>query len=184
MKNIMDILAEAGVTLTEERQTTVNKGVSENYKTIADWQKQVDKLAAAENKVKTTEEALKKFDGVDVSALTGEIEKLKGDLAKADADYQAKVADMEFSAALDGAIREAKGRNGKAIRALLDVDTLKASKNQAEDMKSALEAVKKENSYLFEGAETPPPYAGGAGSSGASGAADATMRAAMGLPVK
>ena len=34
--------------------------------------------------------------------------------------------------------------------ALLDVDTLKASKNQAQDIEAALTALKKDNDYLFQ----------------------------------
>ena len=37
----------------------------------------------------------------------------------------------------------AGGRNEKAVMAMLDMDTLKESKNQSEDIKKALEDVKK-----------------------------------------
>ena len=74
--------------------------------------------------------------------------------------------------AFDGRIRDAiaaaKGRNAKAISALLDVEALRASKNQEADIKAALEAVKKDNGYLFE-TETPPPFAHGTGSAPAGG---------------
>lgn len=71
---------------------------------------------------------------------------------------------------LDGAITNAKGKNAKAVKALLDVDTLKASKNQAADIKAALEAVQKESGYLFDAAgQTPPPYAAGTGVAPAAG---------------
>ena len=79
------------------------------------------------------------------------------------AESEQKIADMAFDHALEAAITGAKGRNAKAIRALLDVNTLKASKNQAEDIKAALDALKKDNGYLFDDGNTPPPYAGGAG---------------------
>ena len=52
----------------------------------------------------------------------------------------------------------------KAVKALLDVDALKASKNQRDDIDAALEALKKDAGYLFdEDNNTPPPYAGGTG---------------------
>ena len=70
---------------------------------------------------------------------------------------------MAFDHALEAAITGAKGRNAKAIRALLDVDTLKSSKNQEADIKAALEAVQKDNGYLFDDGSAPPPYAGGTG---------------------
>ena len=60
---------------------------------------------------------------------------------------------MEFSSALDSALGASKARNSKAVRALLDIDALKASKNQTEDIRKAIEAVKAENDYLFESSE-------------------------------
>lgn len=54
------------------------------------------------------------------------------------------------------AIRKASGRNEKAIMALLDMDTLKASKNQSQDIEAAITALKKDNDYLFQQAATVP----------------------------
>lgn len=163
MKNIHEILAELGVTVPDDKKTALDKALLENYKTVADYGKQSDKLKLAEEKVTTTEEALKAFDGVDVADLKGKIATLTNDLASKDTEYQGKLADMEFDNRLTAAITGAKGRSSKAVTALLDMDTLKASKNQAADLKAALEALKKDNGYLFEDAETPPPYAPGAG---------------------
>ena len=44
---------------------------------------------------------------------------------------------------------ESKAKNAKAVRALLDIEAIKASKNQAADIAAALEKVKEENDYLF-----------------------------------
>ena len=43
MKNIETILKEAGLEVSEEQLKKVNDLVKENYKTVNDWQKQVDK---------------------------------------------------------------------------------------------------------------------------------------------
>ena len=59
-------------------------------------------------------------------------------------------------AAVKEAIRKASGKNERAIMALLDVDGLKASKNQTQDIDAALAAVKKDNDYLF-GSSAPVP---------------------------
>ena len=79
------------------------------------------------------------------------------------AESNRKIADMEFSHALDAAITGAKGKSTKAIRALLDIDTLRSSKNQETDIKAALEALRKDSGYLFDDGKTPPPYAGKTG---------------------
>lgn len=99
------------------------------------------------------------------------------------AEHQKQMDDLAFDGVLKDAIAAAKGRSDKAIRALLDVDALKKSKNQAEDIKAALEGLRKESGFLFDDGQTPPPFATGAGT-GSGGAYDsnAAMRAAMGLP--
>ena len=76
--------------------------------------------------------------------------------------HRREMSDLVFSHNLEKAILSAKGRNAKAITALLDVDTLKASENQTADLEEALKALKQDCSYLFQ-SETPPPYARGTG---------------------
>ena len=76
--------------------------------------------------------------------------------------HQQQLADVVFGHNLEKAILTAKGRNAKAITALLDVDTLKSSEDQQTALEQALQALKQECSYLFQ-TETPPPYARGTG---------------------
>ena len=89
-----------------------------------------------------------------------------------------KLADMEFSSVLDSAIAGSKAKNAKAVRALLDIDTLKASKNQSDDIQKAIEEVRSQNDYLFEGTNIP-----GGGGNPPGGEVDdmAAVRTAMGL---
>ena len=77
-------------------------------------------------------------------------------------DHKAQMAKTVFDKALGEGILKAKGRNAKAITALLDVDTLMESEDQQAAIEEALETLKQENRYLFEG-DVPPPYAGGTG---------------------
>ncbi len=72
--------------------------------------------------------------------------------------HRREMSELIFSHNLEHAILSAKGRNAKAITALLDIDTLKASENQQTDLEDALQNLKQECSYLFQ-SETPPPYA-------------------------
>ena len=122
------ILDTAGAELTREK----NKA--------ADLQKQLD---AANTQLSDVQEKLKAFDGINVDELKGESDKLRQ-----------QIADMKdgwaFDSALDGAIRDAKGRNLKAIRGMLDLDALKASKDRSADIKAAIEGLVKENPWAFE----------------------------------
>ena len=78
------------------------------------------------------------------------------------ADHRQQMQDVVFGHNLEKAILAAKGRNAKAITALLDVDALKTSENQQTALEQALQNLKEECSYLFQ-TETPPPYARGTG---------------------
>ena len=187
MKNIETILAEAGIELTDEQKTAVNKAVGENYKPVSDWQKQVDKVNNLTEQLNTTKEALKKFDGVDADALNQQINSLKSDLEAKEQEYQSQLADRDFQDLLKEAISEAKGKNAKAITALLEVDDLKASKNQKEDIQKALKALAEaEDSKMLFG-ESQPEVIGkgdpiGTVSKSGDQDSDAQMRAVMGVP--
>lgn len=123
---------------------------------------------AIKEQLKTAQDGLKAFEQVDVTELQGKIKALQDDLSKKDSEWQKKVDAMAFDGRLKDAITAAKGKNAKAIAALLDVDTLRASKNQESDIRAALEAVKKDNDYLF-GADRPAGYAAGTGGAGRGG---------------
>lgn len=97
------------------------------------------------DQLKTAKDGLKAFEGVDVAQLQGQITQLQNDLTAKETEHQTKLADMAFNHALEKAITGANGRNAKAITALLDVPTLKASKNQEADIKAALESLKKDS---------------------------------------
>ena len=99
--------------------------------------------------LKTAQEGLAKFDGVDVAALNAQVAKLQADL-KTQADGFA------FDNALDTAILGKKGRSIKAVRALLDVDSLKGSADRSADIAKALDEAAKANPWAF-GEDTPTP---------------------------
>lgn len=134
--------------------------------------------------LQTAKDGLKAFEGVDVAKLQGEITSLQTKLSDKDKEWQGKLDDMAFDGKVKDAITAAKGKSAKAIAALLDMDTLKASKNQDADLKAALEALQKDNGYLFGDEQTPPPYAGGTGTGATGGKYSAeisAIRSAAGL---
>ena len=141
MKNFETIMSEAGIELTDEQKSTITKAMAENYKPIADWQKQVDKVTSLTDQLNTTTEAMKKFDGVDPEALKNQIAELNQKLSDKESEYQTQIADRDFQDMLKESIASVKGKNAKAITALLDLDTLKASKNQKEDIATALKGL-------------------------------------------
>ena len=77
MKNIIEILKESNIELTKEQEESVTKLVNENYKTIAEFDKQKEKLSLAENNAKDIQTKFddfkKSYDGVDVEELRNKI---------------------------------------------------------------------------------------------------------------
>lgn len=137
--------------------------MEENDRDIEAAKKPFADYESIKTQLQTATDGLKAFEGVDVKELQNRIAKLQGDLAAQKAEHEAQLADMAFDGVLKDAITAAKGRSDKAIRALLDVDALKGSKNQGADIQAALEGLKKDNGYLFDSGETPPPYAADTG---------------------
>ena len=139
----------------------------------ASLQGQVDDLTKQLN---TAKDGLKAFEGVDVADLKGQITKLQGQLTD-------QADSFAFDAALDGAIRDARGRDVKAIRGMLDVAALKASKDRTSDIKAAVEALAKEKAWAFEDGGSYPhvPDGGSAGAGGGTPAADGVEAAFKGM---
>ena len=187
MKNIFEIMKEYGFEVPEDKKKDFEKAVLDNYKTVSDYETQSEKLKTAEGKVTTLTESLDKFKDVNVEELNSTITTLKTDLANKDHELKEKIADRDFNDLLKDSIASAKGRNAKAITALLDVDTLKTSKNQKEDVAAALKVLSEaEDSKMLFGEPEPTPAGGGnpigTVTKGGDQSGDAAMRAAMGLP--
>lgn len=194
MKNIFEIMKEYGVEVPEDKKKDFEKLVLENYKTVTDYDNQAKKLETADATIKANDTAigeLKKqlegFKDVDVTALNQRITELETEKAAIKKDYDDKMAERDFNDVLKDAISSANGKNAKAITALLDVENLKKSKNQKEDVAAALKALSEaEDSKMLFGEPAPNPV--GTGNmigqvqKTNTNTEDALMRAAMGLP--
>lgn len=127
---------------------------------MAETGREVNALTAErdgyKNQLATAQASLKAMEGIDATGLQTKINELSEQMKGKDAEIEKIKSDYAFDAAVKEAIRKASGRNEKAIMELMDMDTLKASKNQAQDIETALTSLKKENDYLF-GSSTPLP---------------------------
>ena len=187
MKNIYDILKDFGLEVPEDKRADFDKAWKENYRTKADYDKAVEQRDNYKSQYDTATAELDKFKDVKPEEMQATIEKLQKALKAKDDEYAAKEADRLFNDTLDKAITEAGGRNTKAIRGLLDIESLKGSKDQTADIKKALDAAKESDAYLF-GADEPfknpvGPTNNPEGDKGLD-VSTATLRAAMGLPAE
>ena len=184
MKNIEAIMTEFGISIPEDKKAEFLKAVGDNYKTISDWQRQKDKVDDLTAQLDTAKGELKKFEGVNAEDLKGQIADLNKKLKDQETEYNSKIADRDFQDLLDKSITKHKGVNTKAIRALLDIEALKNSKNQEADVDKAIaELTKADDSKMLFGSDpvgTTNPI--GKVGSGSSSNNMASMRAIMGLP--
>lgn len=173
MKNIIEICKDFGIEIPADKHAEFNKSVAENYKTVAEHEKKVnrltDDLAAEKKRADTAVETLKGFEGKDFDAITRERDEWKTKHDNAVAAYQKEQEEREFNSVLETAITEAKGKNAKAIMALLDLDKLRGSKNQEKDIKAALDAMRTESGYLFDDNGGTPAFTAPNGNNGGGG---------------
>ena len=173
MKNIIDICKDFGLEIPADKHAEFNKAVAENYKTVAEHEKKVnrltDDLAAEKKRADTAVETLKGFEGKDFDAITRDRDKWKKDYEDTVAAHQKEQEDREFNSVLEAAITDAKGKNAKAIMALMDLDKLRGSKNQEKDIKAALDAMRNESGYLFDDNGGNPQFTTSNGNGGNNG---------------
>lgn len=196
MKNIFDIMKEFGIEVPEDHKKDFEKAVLENYKTMADYDKQTEKLNKANDTIKASDIAMKdlqtkldEYKDVDVSALNQRITDLETEKGNIESDYQKKLAERDFNDLIKEGIAAAHGKNVKAITALLDTETLMQSKNQKEDIAAAIKTLTEaeDSKMLFgdaieiAGKGNPIGDIGG-GKLTPEEKEEADCRAAMGLP--
>ena len=169
MKNIFEIMKEYGLEVPEDKKKDFEKAVLENYKTQTDYDNQTKKLDAANETIKANDIAMKDlqtqldgFKDVDVTGLNKRISDLEEEKKNIQKDYDSKIADRDFRVLVMERIAAAKGKNPKAIMALLDVNALKASRNQKEDIAAALKTLTEaEDSKMLFGEPEPNPVGTG-----------------------
>ena len=93
-----------GDSYTEDIDGRVSAEIGKGFVARADFNTKNDEVKTLQGQLKTAQDGLKAFDGVDVEGLKGQIKKLQDDMA-AQADA------FKFDTLLDGAIRDAKGKN-------------------------------------------------------------------------
>lgn len=82
--------------------------------------------------------------------LQNAIEQLQEENKKVSEEYQQKLDKQAFDFAIESALRDAKAKNIKAVKANLNIDGLKLSDDKVIGLDEQLSALKESDSYLFE----------------------------------
>lgn len=133
MKNIDELLSGVGLAVPDEQKNDFQTAFLESYTPKADF----DKLTAERDSYQSRfETALK-------------------DLKAKEQEYNEKLAERDFNDLISRCAGDFKARDIKAVMPFLDVEQLRKSNHQSDDVRAAFETVKKDKPYLFEDDSVP-----------------------------
>lgn len=87
--------------------------------------------------------------------LEKQIESLQEQNKQTAKDYQAKLDKQAFDFSLEKALADAKAKNPKAVKALLNTEAIKLDGDKLLGLEEQLKALQESDSYLFGGEEQP-----------------------------
>lgn len=123
MQNIIEILKSNGIEVPEDKVSTINKAVAENYKTVSEVEKKTSKLESErdswKDRAETAEETLKGFEGKDFDTITKERDEWKKKAEDAEKEYSAKEAEREKQELLKEAFAEIEFTSESAKKAIM-----------------------------------------------------------------
>lgn len=159
--------------LTDEQIEKVSEDYGKNYVTKLQFNKKNDALKQAEESLEAMQsdmDALKKTNA-DNAELTKQIDEMKAAQVKRDEEYTAQIHKMEVDGIVERTLMTFKAKNGKAVRALLDLEDVKLKDGTIKGLDDQLTKLKESDPYLFESESkpsgvTPGEPHGGQGSTG------------------
>jgi len=142
--------------------SVIDKIMAENGKDIENAKGDVSKLEAEiktkekeletlQGQLKKANEQIEEFKDMDIDAIKKAADDYKEKYETAKIEVGEELEKIKFEYAIDKALGQAKARNTKAVKALLDLDNLKLTDDKILGLDEQLENIKKENDFLFEG---------------------------------
>lgn len=126
-----------------------SKNEAETYKTQTETLKQ--QLSDRDKQLKELKEQIGDND-----ALKTKITELETENQNAKAEYENKVKELTLSNAVDSALRDARAKNVKAVKALLDMEKIEWKEDKLSGLDEQLQALVsgEDTAFMFEESET------------------------------
>ena len=154
-----EFLKELG--LSDEQVESVMK---EYGKSINDLKEKADKVEGLEsqiedykNQIEERDNQLEELKKIDAEGLQAKIDELQQQNEATKTEYEEKLQKQAFEHKLESALAQAKAKNVKAVKALLDLDTIKLDGDELLGLEEQLNNLKENESYLFEQEEKDVP---------------------------
>lgn len=141
----------------------------------------------AKSQLENANKQIADFKKMDIESIQKAAADWETKYKEAETNATAQLANLKFNHALDGALTTAKAKNPKAVKALLDMETLKKAYDEKTEsiigFDEHLKPVKEANDYLFADSKEPPKIVTGGTPQPITGSAFlANARKAAGLP--
>lgn len=146
-----------GDAYTEENDKKISAEIGKAFVSKADFNAKNEELKNARAQLAEAGKTIDGFKAMDIDAIKTAAADWEKRAKQAEAEAAEKIAAIQFDARLDSAILSRRGRSTKAIKAMLDTETLRRSQNQDSDIAAALDALAKDSAYLFEPAPKDAP---------------------------
>lgn len=140
----------------------IDKVMLEHGKTVNDTKKKADKVDGLESQItdltgqlKDRDTQLEDLKKVDAKALQKTIDELQESNKNKDTEYQEKLDKQAKEFAIESALRDAKALNTKAVKALLDTDSIKLDGETLLGLDDQLKTLQESDAYLFKQDQKP-----------------------------
>src|SRR5690625_2808100 len=137
----------------------VNEVMREYGKSINDYKEKAEQADGLQSQIDDYKEQIKQRDeqldtlskqAKDNEELTAEIDRLKEENKTATEKLQDKLEQQAFDFALERALNKAGAKNEKAVKALLDVESIKLDGDTLLGLDDQLKVLKESDEYLFQ----------------------------------
>lgn len=120
-----------------------------------------------QGQLETANAEIESFKEMDIESIKAAADDYKEKYEKAKEDSEAEIESLKFEHSLESTLSKAGAKNVKAAKALLDIESLKGSKNIDSDLETAITTLKESDDYLF--GESEPTGTGGSLGNGGKG---------------
>lgn len=144
--DLRDILKEAGIEDKVIKQILTTMKAEKIYTTSEEnadirIKKYKEKQESLEAEIKENKSKLDNYK---------KLEEEKETLSKEIENIKKEASEKEFNTALENAFKEAKIKDSKLVKALLDNEKIKLNEGKLEGLNEQLKSIKKDYDYLFE----------------------------------
>lgn len=139
--------------LTDDQVAKISDDYGKNYVAKSQFNQKLDELKHAKSEMEARNKELEdlKKNNKDNENLSKQLEDMKKAAKDREAEYQKNISQMQLDYAVENALSGAKAKNGKTVKALLNMENVKLdSDGKLIGLSEQLDAIKNSDGYLFE----------------------------------